>query len=103
LDVNLRFADNAIKHYFDTLNAKIDLLTRKVNVMAGELDALQAQVAKNADVIDSAITLIKGIKAKLDECIASGNPAALQALSDALGAKDAELATAVAENTPSQP
>ena len=68
--------------------------------MAGELDTLTAQVQANADVIDSALALIKGIKASLDNAIAANDPAALQALSNALGAKDQELAQAVAENTP---
>ena len=60
--------------------------------MAGELDGLSTQVQANADVIDSAILLIRGIKASLDNAIAANDPAALQALSNALGAKDQELA-----------
>ena len=40
---------------------------RKVGKMAGELDALTAQVSKNTDVINSAIQLIQNIKALLVE------------------------------------
>lgn len=68
--------------------------------MAGELAALQAGVAKNTDVIESAITLLGNIKSLLDAAIASGDPAALTALSTALGAEDDKLAAAVAANTP---
>ena len=64
------------------------------------LDDLKARVAANTTVIESAITLIQGLKAKLDEAIASGDPAALQALSDELGAEDTKLADAVVANTP---
>lgn len=74
--------------------------------MAGELDALTAAVANNGTVIDSAMVLIQGLKTKLDEAIAAnaaGNPAALQALSDALGAQDAKLAAAIPANTPAAP
>lgn len=67
--------------------------------MAGELAALQAQVAANTDVIESAITLIQGIKAALDAAIASGNPQALADLSAQLASEDAKLAAAVQANT----
>jgi hypothetical protein len=84
--------------------AKLDEILTAVTTlgatMAGELDGLTTQVQANSDVIDSAITLIRGIKASLDNAIAANDPAALQALSNALGAKDTELAQAVAENTP---
>ena len=81
----------------------LSAIYKKVLIMAGELDNLTAQVAANSEVIDSAIVLIQGIKAALDAAIAGGNPAALQSLSDALGAKDAELAAAVEANTPAAP
>lgn len=69
--------------------------------MANELADLQREVTENNDVIDSAVTLIQGIKAKLDEAIASNNPAALAALSTALDTQSKKLADAVAANTPS--
>lgn len=64
---------------------------------------LQAKVAANTAVVSSAITLIQGLKEQLDAAIASGDPAALQALSDSLGASDQALADAIATNTPSAP
>jgi hypothetical protein len=75
----------------------------KVNTMAGELDALKASVSRNNDVVQSAITLIQGIKAALDAAIAAGDPAALKALSDSLGSQDDALADAVTANTPAAP
>lgn len=68
--------------------------------MANELDDLKAAVAKNKDVDDSAIALLKGLKDKLDQAIASNDPAALKALSDSLGSEQADLAAAVTANTP---
>ena len=64
------------------------------------LDELKAKVAANTTVIGSAIALLQGLKAKLDEAIASNDPAALKALSDELAATDQSLADAVAANTP---
>lgn len=84
------------------IEGKLDRILRKEIKMAGELDNLKAQVAKNTDVIGSAKTLIVGIKAKLDAAIASGDPAQLQALSDQLAADDQGLADAVAANTPAE-
>lgn len=69
--------------------------------MSAQIDELTAKVAANTDVIESAITLIEGIKAALDAAIANSfDPVAIQALSDQLGAEDDKLAAAVAANTP---
>ena len=78
----------------------LDLILKKVNSMSDELSALQASVAKNTTVTQSAITLIQGIKTALDAAIASGDPAALTALSASLDADDTALAAAVSANTP---
>lgn len=71
--------------------------------MAGELDALRAQVTRNTEVDESAIVLLNGIKALLDAAIASGNPQALLDLSTQLGTSTDALAAAVAANTPAVP
>lgn len=71
--------------------------------MSAALDALTAQVAANNAVVESALTLIQGLKAQLDAAIAAGDPAQLQALSDSLAAEDSKLAAAVAANTPATP
>lgn len=85
----------------EILAALIHWLERKVLKMAGELDTLTAQVARNTDVIQSALTLIKGLKAALDA--AGTDPAKLAALSSTLSQQDDALAAAVAENTPAAP
>lgn len=64
------------------------------------LTDLQDAVAAEKAVVDSAIVLLNGLKAKLDEAIAANDPAALQALSADLGAQTAALAAAVAADTP---
>lgn len=65
------------------------------------LDDLTTEVAEIKTVSESAMTLIVGLKAALDEAIASGDPAKLQALAADLDATAAALADAVAANTPS--
>lgn len=92
------------------LEAKIDkltvaiakLLTQGAKVMDA-LTALTAQVAANTSAEQSAITLLGGLKAALDAAIASGNPAALTALSAQLGTSQAALAAAIVANTPATP
>jgi hypothetical protein len=81
----------------------IGILTlKKLYTMAGELDNLRTEVAENASAIDSAIALLNGLKTKLDEAIASGNMAEVQALSDELSNKTDSLAAAVTANTPAE-
>lgn len=94
------FGLGAIRAQLQAILNALDKLYGKVNFMAGELDALKAAVAHNTDVEESAIALLQGLKAKLDAAIAAGDPAALQALSDTLGAETDKLAAAVTANTP---
>jgi hypothetical protein len=67
------------------------------------LTDLTEKVTQVQTVNASAIALLQGLKQKLDEAIASGDPAQLQALSDALARDNAELAQAVTDNTPTTP
>lgn len=84
------------------LHRKLDAHIKKTNQrhtrIMNELDNLKAEVAATREVEQSAIVLLKGLKAKLDAAIASGDPKALTELSDSLGSERAELAAAVAEN-----
>lgn len=81
------------------LRAMLGLLIKGDIIMSKELDDLTAQVKSNSDLLDSATALINGIA---DRIAAAGtDPAALQALTDELKAKDATLAAAVTANTPS--
>lgn len=70
-------------------------------ILMSALSDLQDKVAANTTVTESAITLLAGLKAELDAAIASGDPAALTALSATLGAETQKLADAVTANTPS--
>lgn len=72
-------------------------IEERLDKMAGELDTLTAKVARNTDVVDSAITLIVNIH---DLLVAAGtDPAKLQALADTLSAEDDKLAAAIVANT----
>ena len=72
--------------------------------MALSLDALAAAVAADVTVDQSAITLLNGLTAKIQELItASGNtvdPVLLQAIVDQINASKDSLAAAVVQNTP---
>lgn len=81
----------------DKLDQIITLLTQLGASMPAEFDALTAQIAANNSTIDSAIVLINGIAAQI--AAAGVDPVALQAITDGLAAKDAELAAAVVANT----
>lgn len=70
--------------------------------MAGELDALTAQVAANGDAEAAAATLLQGLFQKLQDAINSGDPAKIQALTTQLKAQTDALAAAVVANTPAE-
>lgn len=80
--------------------AGLNEIVERLKTMANQLDSLTAQVQKNNDTIESAITLIGGIKAALDA--AGTDPAKLQALSDSLASEDEKLANAIVANTPAE-
>ena len=87
----------------DQVLAKLSAIMVKEDQMAGELDALKAAVEAENTVIDSAITLLNGLKTALDAAIAAGNPQALTDLSTEIGAKAQALSDAVVQNTPVAP
>lgn len=68
--------------------------------MAGELDALRQEVANNGSLINSATALIRGLADRISQNM--NDPAALQQMVDDLRNQDAQLAQAVAENTPAE-
>ena len=97
-DINLHIF---VHHQEDErLHEQLELIFESIQVMANELENLTKQVSDSISVEDSAIILLNGLKAKLDAAIASGSPAALQALSDSLGAEKIKLAQAITTNTP---
>jgi hypothetical protein len=64
------------------------------------LTDLQAQVAQNASVEQSAVLLIQGLATQLSAAIGSDNGAALMSLSQQLNASATALAAAITANTP---
>jgi hypothetical protein len=66
--------------------------------MAINLSPLTAEVTRNTEVDQSAITLLNGLAAKIEELKA--DPVALQALADQLKGSSDTLAAAVVANTP---
>jgi hypothetical protein len=74
-----------------------EILTKLEAIMAA-IDDLQAAVAAEDTVIDSAITLINGIPALI--AAAGVDPAKLTALQADITAKSTALAAAVTANTP---
>jgi hypothetical protein len=85
----------------DSGNPLIKLILEKVNTMATTVTDLVTKVAALKTVEDSVVTLLGDLKTRLDAAIAGGSdPAALQALSDDIGAQTQRLADAVVQNTP---
>lgn len=97
-----------IHHVFDNplvITIKTDLATEalakidtKLTQIMALLTDLEAQVARNTEVDESAVLLLQGLKTKLDE--AGTDPVKLKELSDSLGSSTDKLAAAVAANTP---
>lgn len=81
----------------DDINYSLATLTRSIDLMSKQLDALKAKVNEQVEVTKSAITLIEGIAAKLKEV--KDDPAALEALTNELDSSVDALAEAVAANT----
>lgn len=69
--------------------------------MAINLSALEAEVARNTEVVASAITLIQGLAAAVEAT--SGDPARVLILAENLRGQCDALAAAVAANTPAAP
>lgn len=67
--------------------------------MAQELDDLTVDVKNTTDVEERAVVLLNGLAAKLDAAIASGDPAALVALSTSLKTGSSALAAAITADT----
>jgi hypothetical protein len=76
-------------------------LHRKVDKIMATLADLQAAVTAEDSVIDSAITLIKGLADQI--AALQPNQAAIDALAADVKAKSDALAAAVAANTPATP
>lgn len=89
------------RFWFETITEQLCYLCRRINVMSIEVDKLRAQVEATSTVVDSAIALIQGIAARLDEL--KDDPVAIVALADELRADTDRLSAAVATYTPPAP
>ena len=90
------------------IEAKVDLLLGvTVNLAQKEkvmLDDIQAAVEAQTTVIDSVVTLLNKLSAKVAELVAAGtvDPAKVTELTNAIKANAQRLADAVAANTPTE-
>ena len=99
IQVNLHIKpDHEVLARLDLVLDKLDLVTSNQETMMAAIDDLQAAVAAEDTVIDSAITLIQGIPALI--AAAGVDPAKLAALQTDITTKSSALAAAVAANTP---
>lgn len=83
------------------LNSIIKGERKQMSTTNTALAALQEQVAQNTSIEESAVTLIEGLAAQI--AAAGTDPAALAALTASLQTSAADLAKAIAANTPAQP
>ena len=95
--------DPVVDRKVDQIVALLQTLTRGSKLMTKELDTLIERVTAIESVGDSAVVLLNELKAELDAAIAADDAAALQELSDRLGAQAQELADAIVANTPVAP
>lgn len=85
----------------DAIQLKLNLINKKENIEMADLTKLTSDVAANRSAVDSAVTLLKGLKDALDA--AGTDPVALAALSASLETETSDLAAAVVANTPVAP
>ena len=93
--------DAVITAKLDAVLALLNQVILKEIQMAGELDALTAEVTRNTEVDQSAITLLNGLAAQIEAL--KTDPVKLQALADNLRGSSDALASAVVANTPAAP
>lgn len=101
IDIFLHEGDTATRAELADIKRMLAVIINKEVKMAGELDQLATDVAKNADVEASAAQTLDQIKALLDA--AGTDPAKLAALSTQLGTSRDALAAAIARDTPPTP
>ncbi|MGA3168341.1 MAG: hypothetical protein ABSF14_19745 [Terriglobia bacterium] len=71
IDLNINFLSSDAENKFQQILEALARIEKKEQIMAGELDALTAQVTKNTDVEASAVVLIQGIAQKLADALAA--------------------------------
>jgi TolA-binding protein len=83
---------------------KVDRLLEKLDrlevTLSQAVETLRAEIAENRTISQSAVTLIKGLAQQIRDN--AEDPEALRALAAELDTQNADLAAAVAENTPAE-
>lgn len=79
--------------------ALLQPLMDEIKAMKAALEQLTAEVAKNADVTASAITLLVGLREQLDQAVIDNDLSAVDRLAKQLDEQTAALAAAVTANT----
>ena len=96
IDVYVHFPGQQAQ--LDRIEQKLTLIFQKEQQMAGELDALTAEVTANTDAEASAVILLGKLH---DLLVAAGtDPTKLTALTQQLATSKDALAAAVVANTP---
>jgi hypothetical protein len=85
-----------VYHHFD--DPTLCQILKEMHTMAVNLDRLTTEVSENTTVIESAITLIDGLRQAIID--AGADPVKLGELADKLDSQSNRLAAAVADNTP---
>ena len=93
--------DEDIVRRLERIECKLNRIITEENEIMNDLTALTAQVAAQTTVETSAITLIQGLAAQIKA--ASGNQAAIDALTSQLQTSASALAAAITANTPVAP
>lgn len=94
------FENNSDDEFKRKVLEKLNLLITKSNQMANEIATLEAEVAEMKTVQQSAVTLLQGLKQRLDE--AGTDAVKLAALSADIDSSTNSLAAAVTANTPAE-
>lgn len=97
LKKKIRKLQNTVEEGFEAIH---DLIISQGETIMVDLTRITNEVAENASVIQSAITLLNGLSEQIREL--STDPVALGELADQLDAQSEALAAAVAANTPAE-
>lgn len=80
------------------LKAQQAIQTQEISKMAGELEAVEAEVARNTTVDGSILALVNGLAAQIASM--KNDPVRLQALADSLRRDNDAIVAKVREHTP---
>lgn len=101
VDVHIHLMDPAAHMKLDKVVELVTQLLKGQTAMSAELDRLTTEVAETKTVTQSAIVLLGQLSDLIRQN--ANDPTALNALADQLDSNQADLANAVAANTPAAP